>query len=176
MSPCGMNLAIRICFVTTLSSAFHLKADWFAQPWQLLSDFIPEFSTTTKKNLPKLSSCYLLRSSSCCLQSPHDDIKCESDADVRGWSPHGFFWLDSYGANIIRQIGFCFFFPTCINKLCGELLPRFKSEFERFALMLPERHESTWLGCVLNQNFCNSAIIISYDGRIHMISGAGGCS
>lgn len=111
MSPCGMNLAIRICFVTTLSSAFHLKADWFAQPWQLLSDFIPEFSTTTKKNLPKLSSCYLLRSSSCCLQSPHDDIKCESDADVRGWSPHGFFWLDSYGANIIRQIGFWFFFP-----------------------------------------------------------------
>lgn len=49
-----------------------------------------------------------------------------------------------------------------------------KSEF--FAFMPCVRHDLTHLSCVLGQNFCNESTIITYDGQIQMISGAGGCS
>lgn len=162
MSPCRTNLPIRICFVTTFSSAFHLKADQFAQPWQLFSDFIPEFSKTSQIIQPLSANVFPASS----LISPWHFEKCESDADVSGWRPRRFLWLDSYGAKLIRQREYVENYSTDLTGL----------DFERFALMVPERRESTRLGCVLNQNFCNGATIITYDGQIQMISGAGGCS
>lgn len=116
MSPCRTNLPIRICFVTTFSSAFHLKADRFAQPWQLFSDFIPEFSKTSQIIQPLSANVFPASS----LISPWHFEKCESDADVSRWRPRRFLWLDSYGAKLIRQR--VFFPPTCINKIRGELL------------------------------------------------------